>query len=104
MNRKKKPISIVVTGRLWFDRKNGNTYHSFTAYLDGVCRARCDIEYGYGNQYLVNAFKALVKNSVLKPPKKHSNGITESFNSYCERNKITLNYEAVNVSRKKDLY
>lgn len=49
------PNSIVCIGRRWFDRHNGNTYHSVEVVIDGRSRYNSGIEYGYEDAYITTA-------------------------------------------------
>lgn len=52
-----KPTHI--TGRRWFDRRYGNTYHAVTVFFsDGTSKAS-EIRYGYGDHYLQTAAEML---------------------------------------------
>jgi len=61
--RRKKIVSIHVEGRKWFDKVNGNTYHSSTshiAYSNGTSKeVYTPMAYGYGNQYQYSAKAAI---------------------------------------------
>jgi hypothetical protein len=59
MKRKIKFIGVAVR---WFDKYNGNTYHSvrITRTRDGAVIA-CPFEYGYGDQYRQTALEAMAK-------------------------------------------
>lgn len=55
----KKYTAIVVK---WFDRVNGNTYHSvrITRHRDNKVLC-CPFDYGYGEQYRQTALTAMIK-------------------------------------------
>lgn len=57
-----KPIKYVVYGCRWFDRINGNTYHSVrvSRCADGAVLA-CPMTYGYGDHYRQTALLAMLK-------------------------------------------
>lgn len=42
--------SITVSGRRWFQRSYGNTYHAVTVYADGFS-FHLPVQYGYGDQW-----------------------------------------------------
>jgi len=94
--------SLVVIGRLWFDKVNGNTYHSVNVYVDGKHAFYVPLTYGYGNHYLQTAGEELEKRGLIKLEKYKSGG-KQSLWQYCKDNNIVLSYEDVPVSRKKDL-
>ena len=45
-----------ISGRRWFQRSNGNTYHTVTLFYDDGHSLKSDKHYGYGDQYLQTAF------------------------------------------------
>jgi len=77
-----RKIKYVATAKRWFDRINGNTYHSvkIIRLKDNkiIC---CPFQYGYGEHYRQTALKAMAKNKWL--PKKYrgesNNGVPESY-------------------------
>ncbi len=85
----KKPKSITIIGKRWFDRVNGNTYCAARVYFDGVEVLRVPWTYGYGNYYEQVSKEQLDKKGLVNL-KKYDNGMSESFWEYCNRNKITL--------------
>jgi hypothetical protein len=59
---KTEELRFIVDARRWFDKKNGNTYHSVR-----VCDARtgapivaCGFRYGYGEQWRTTAKDSLI--------------------------------------------
>lgn len=96
----KKPRSIVIIGRHWFNRRNGRIYHSAVAVVGGEVKAHIDFEYGHGGQYYYNAFAALEKSKVVVPARPE-NIIPPK--SWCEKLGIKFYAEAVDVARRRDL-
>ena len=95
--------TITIIARRWFERTNGNTYHSCTALVDGESVGVVNFTYGYGSHYLQTGTKILEKAGFLKDSETYENGSHESLWRYCDRKNITF-YETVSdVSRKKDL-
>lgn len=59
-------IKFIIVGKKWFDKTNGNTYHSARVYdLNGRVVAAAPYEYGYGDQYIYSAFNALKAAGVI---------------------------------------
>ena len=58
----KRRIKFIGEGVKWFDKVNGNTYHSVvvTRCRDGA-RIHCPFEYGYGDQYKQTALDAMAR-------------------------------------------
>ena len=76
-----KVESIMVVGRRWFEKTNGNTYHTAEIYINNEFINKIDLTYGYGDQYYWSAWQWLLKNNYV--------GIDAmSPRIYCEKNKI----------------
>ncbi len=90
---------LVIVGRKWFDRVNGNTYFTANAYYKNK-QYRHLYEYGYGDQYKYEMMKVLDIEGVLPEPFTNKDVPW----SYCERNGIKLFCEDIYVGRKKDLH
>lgn len=59
-------IKFIIVGKKWFDKVNGNTYHSARVYdLDRHIVAAAPLEYGYGDQYIYSAFNAMKKAGII---------------------------------------
>jgi hypothetical protein len=91
-------MTIVVFGRLWVDRINGNTYHTAEIIVDGLPIVYLGPRDGSGNMYLYYAFDWLSENGHIKGYEKHA-----APHHWCMDNKILLVYSAANVKRKSDL-
>lgn len=89
--KKMNPKSILIIGKRWFDRVNGNTYCSARIYFDGVEVARVPWTYGYGDYYAQAARDLIQKTGLVKFKviNKEAN-LTESLYQYCQRKKINL--------------
>lgn len=99
----KKIKNILLTGRRWFDKPNGNTYHSSKAYINGELIGQVDFEYGYGESCVTQtAWGILIEKDLVKPEKFERGGHESPF-TYCEKNKIKFQYDIVDVQRRKDL-
>lgn len=97
--------SVMILGRKWFDRVNGNTYHSATVYVDGIEVLQTAREYGYGDQYVETALEALEEHAPGWPVRrKYESGVfSESSRDLAERVGFVLTSVAVTVPRKRDL-
>ena len=51
MKKLKRNDVVVVIGKRWFERVNGNTYHSCYVSVNGEPAGENKFEYGYGNQW-----------------------------------------------------
>jgi len=89
--------AINITGRKWFQKSAGNTYHSAVIHIDGKHVHTTGRHYGYDNQYLETAKAQLIKKGHI--PDIGGQPLWE----YCENEGIILTYQAVDVSREKDL-
>lgn len=99
---------LELTGRRWFDRKNGNTYFSASATLNGEEVARIAYEYGYGENWLDRICDELNWAGVLPVEREtYSNGLTEVPWRWLQRIEkeagIAVFTSCVDVRRKKDL-
>lgn len=61
MKKLKKNSQIVVVGKKWFDKLNGNTYHSSELIVNGDTIDKIPFTYGYGNQFEQSALDLLQK-------------------------------------------
>ena len=59
--------NIVIEARRWFEKTNGNTYHSVRVYVNGECVGYEPFTYGYGQQYEVTALRILQDAGVYLP-------------------------------------
>ena len=87
----------VINGYKWFEKTNGNTYHTVT--IDSVKDNKRVFEskhmcYGYGEQWKQTAYDELVKLKLVKKEDRHN---------YDLNRKRFMWYEH-EVSRKKDLF
>ena len=99
---KNKVKVITIIGREWFDKVNGNSYFSATAYIDNKEGFEVPFQYGYGDQYIWETFDALDKAGLLPDPmQRYKNGGTEAGWSYCQRLGIKLNCEKFSVLKKE---
>ena len=103
MARKLKVRSITVFGRRWFERTNGNTYHSALILVNGEHVHKIEFAYGYSNQYEWNARQWLADNGYLPGIESIDGRPGESLWRYCERLGISYVSEVVDVARKRDL-
>lgn len=102
--RKRKPRVIHISGKRWFQRTYGNTYHSYKIWIDGELVHYMPYAYGYGDQYLDNAWKWLAENNMLwGQPEKFRYGGLEAPRFYCQRKNIKFAYDVSDVEREKDL-
>lgn len=53
---------VVIEARRWFDKINGNTYHSVQVYVNGKLIGENPFTYGYGESYLQSAHEILLAN------------------------------------------
>lgn len=54
-------MQLVINGNRWFNKVEGNTYHSVQVFIDGNLIATQGKTYGYGNQYQQTARELLEK-------------------------------------------
>ena len=85
----------VIEGKLWFDKINGNTYHSVNIIDVNKNESIINIPmtYGYGEQWKHTAYDELIKLKLVKDK--------DRFNH--ELNSKRFIYIVSDVNRKKDL-
>lgn len=89
--------SVFIVGRRWFERTNGNTYHSSEIYVNNKLVHKIDFCYGYGNQFEYTAFDWLKKNGYI------SCDSNEAPWRFFQERDISYNSSVTDVRRKKDL-
>ena len=94
--------AITVLGRRWFDKVNGNTYHTSQIMIDGKTVHITPYQYGYGNQYEQTAAMWLNENGYVEL-EKYPHGSYESVWRYCEKHGIHYEASYVDLPKKKDL-
>jgi hypothetical protein len=92
---KMKNGHLVINGQRWFDKINGNTYHSVQVFINGKLIAEQGLTYGYGDHYRQTSFELLKK---IYPQQDK-----EAQCQYTERLFDSVLYFCHDVSRKKDL-
>ena len=95
--------TLHISGRRWFERTNGNTYHTAQTIVDGNPGPSVPFAYGYGDHYLTTAAEALEAAGHLPGREHHANGSAEPLWRYCERNGIKYTATVADVARKRDL-
>ncbi len=108
-------MQIQILARRWFDKINGNTYHSVKVFADNKEVGFCPFAYGYGEGFQQTAVELLVKAGIftreVEPDRtdKHGTYIKGNDRTYwnfledkrSNHDKYLIN--VVDVSRKKDL-
>ncbi len=102
MEAQTKVKAITILGRRWFDKVNGNTYHTSQIMVDGVTVHTTPFSYGYGDQYIQSASEWLNSNGHIKL-EQYPHGNYEPLSYYCQDNNIHLECSYVDLPRKKDL-
>lgn len=98
--------SITVIAKKWFDKPNGNTYHSCIVLVDGKEVGYTSFEYGYGEQYKQTALKLLQECGYFNTGESYPNGYSkdeEAFVLFQRDNRDTVNFYVTDVSKRKDL-
>lgn len=96
-------MHIVIVGRRWFDKKNGNTYHTSEVIVDGMFVTKTYMTYGHGDQYIQTALEYLEQNNLVPPRETSPNHIREPIYQWKERHEINIYATVADVERKKDL-
>jgi hypothetical protein len=100
-SKMKQPGAIVhVQGRAWFDRINGNTYHSCRIDLGPIGVQESvflPMEYGYGDQWQQTARDWLIKYGLIPDPGRYENGMRK-------RSDFPILWGDCAYGNKRDLY
>lgn len=98
------PKHIKIEGRRWFDKVNGNTYHTARILLDGVESIGVGYSYGYDQQYVDSAFSVLEGANLIRPRERYQNGVHEPIWEWAERMGVKVEYSAVDVNSRGGLH
>lgn len=102
-----KVNSITISGRRWFDKINGNTYHSVDVYVNGKHVGSKPFEYGYDEAYLQTAHRILQDAGVCRKTGEHlKSGMDKDYYEFMmDMREHRDKYVRVvsDVARKKDL-
>jgi len=96
---------VTIVGRRWFERYNGNTYHSAFVYVSTELYAQVNFAYGYGSQYEQTGLEILQEIGYYKITGEHfSNGYSKDFDQLITDIRSGKILSVVSdVKRKKDL-
>lgn len=89
---------LTIVGRRWFEKTNGNTYHSVAVYDGKKLIGSVDFAYGYGDQYLQSALQIAIDAGYYSNDRYPSGGFKD-YGKFCQENFYTV----TDVKRKKDL-
>jgi len=92
---------IVVTGRRWFDRINGNTYNTVDIFIDDEFVIDLPREYGYGNYYFYRAMLWLAEFGYIENRRSSCNGLL--WREQFDERGIKFVDSVIDVKRKRDL-
>lgn len=95
--------NLHIEGRLWFQKSNGNTYHTTRIFHNGAMIFSSPRQYGYGDQFLQTAFDWLAENGVPELAEIHPNGCRKNANTIYLRETMESTYSRIDVTRKGDL-
>ena len=99
-------MKIEINANRWFDRVNGNTYHSVRVIVDGKVIGINPFEYGYGSGYLQTAFGLLQDANVFPKTGERFNGADADYSRFLTwkmDNRDSWEESINDVKRKKDL-
>lgn len=89
---------LTIVGRRWFEKTNGNTYHSVAVYDGKKLVGSVDFAYGYGDMFLQTAFD-IARGAGYYGGEQYSSGGYKEYGKFCQENFYTV----ADVARKKDL-
>lgn len=93
---------ILIIGKRWFDRVNGNTYHSVDVYIDSQHVHTSARHYGYGSAYEETAAAWLDANGHTSRLA-YANGGCEALWQCANRQRFRMLSLVFDVPRKRDL-
>jgi hypothetical protein len=86
MDTTKKAIpelrSLFISGRLWFDKSGGNTYHAVSISANGKWLFDIGMTYGYEDMYLYTALEYLKKFGLVANETKSVFDLRETVDLY----------------------
>lgn len=85
---------VHVSARRWFDRVNGNTYHSVAVFRNGIHVGTIPFEYGYGRHYMHTAGRIL---GMADPYELDSSAFQQEVG-------VLVTDDVADVARRKDLH
>ena len=97
---------MVIIARRWFDKKNGNTYHSVEVYGDNnEFIGKNPFEYGYDEHYLQTAHEILQKEGYYpKTDNRLASGLGEDYHQFLmDIRDSKFLVSCTDVGRRKDL-
>jgi hypothetical protein len=97
---------LTIIGRRWFEKTNGNTYHSVEVYdSEGKLLVRVPFTYGYGDHYRQTALAECIKLG-LYSGEEEKNGSPKAWRSFMfgkDSGGDGNLFSVTDVQRKKDL-
>lgn len=96
----------TINAKRWFDRINGNTYHSVRVYKNNKEIGFAPFEYGYDEGYLQTAFTLLQNAGEYKITGERCNGSDIDYMNFTEDRRTNREKFLIivnDVKRKKDL-
>jgi hypothetical protein len=89
---------LTINAIRWFDKKNGNSYHSVALYKENKFIGKENFKYGYDRAYEQTAFDIAIKNKLFNGTRRENGTYTE----YPEFLRRSLSFVA-DVSTQKEL-
>lgn len=100
-------MKIHVEAKRWFDKINGNTYHSVKVYVDNELIGEEPFRYGYDQAWQQTAHNILMEKGYFpKTGLSLSSGTQKDyykFTQWIRENRDNYSYNVIDVPRKKDL-
>jgi hypothetical protein len=107
MEKTLKGKTVTIIGRRWFEKTNGNTYHSCEVYINGKLIGREPYAYGYDNQFQQTAFEILQENNLAPNFDRHTQSGFQldysEFLNFKNNNRDKFVISVTDVESKKDL-
>ncbi len=98
------PQSITVIGRVHYQKRTGNPYHTAQILVNGKTAHKTPRQYGGQNDYHETACRWLEENEIIPKRAKFENGSEECHWRHIRDNlKIVYEYMSIEVARERDL-
>lgn len=100
---------IIIDGRKWWDKANGNTYHGVTVTIKHKTGAdtvlTSGMRYGYGDQYIQTASELIIEAGYLSGMPSNYPGQNDynKFQEYMRNNRNKFHITCADNCKKRDL-
>lgn len=98
----KKCKTMVIIGRKWFNKVNGNTYHTVEIQLNGEFFCKSKMTYGYGDHWRQTALELLQDKGLVSLPRPLPT--TKKYRTQARRDKYFADKETIRKTWNEYVY